>query len=1215
MQDVFVCKPDVGRKSSLEQSDPEQNFGMTGERTPLSAASLRATSKDTYAGPSQTVPKKKKVNTSRTTDSHMKTREWMKDLEQTNPSVLGLAKMEDLDAVENFPKRPLNPPQRRETSSGDASRSEDDNSESFYDTDWKSNPTTISRRTKASRPCLTGAENSDVSDEHERDLAPFQTSPPHTRPATTEGKKKKTYNPERQSLTEALTAGFYSMQKPRLVLAQAKADEAVIQDDMGDTSKAIEHYKEAAEILQKVLSETPDGESRKTLESIVCFQDYQYADSANTSQRETHDKRVIELHTNLLSYARPAREARVRVRFKETTEDIYDAPKTDDVEVSPPRGISRHRMPRQKPKLSPDAPFASSGDEGPAAGTDVPTSSGIKDNSGGHTGSEVFGADESSDFATIVIMEQPEDGNMLDQIFTALIYKRAWNKLPEAAQQQVLAYPAANKWSLICQEDGIMSEKAFLTIEGPENTAYITNGSYNKLVTISRITGCRIQVPADGIDRVVVRISGHVHEDVMKASRLIQAAVNEARTQPEIGRRVNEVSDDEDTCMGHFGRHRKSSENQGIVGDVAQESEIPIERRTRFHSELATSPSRILLQGDDDNRLTPPEPEEGASTDRLADEETLQQKPRRFPTVKLMQEHLDNWHQYLMPQINQALHKFYRKHPESVEISFEAVGESPQKVKPTILVVCTSVSKVKSVLRRHFSYDSTVYGLVVCKGKIVRSRKRPSKRSALHGSDNPRPRNIEVQERPLNGASIGAYAEGHASPAVTFGGMVIVDGQPFGLTVHHMFDVPNDDDEEDDSYSSVPTMWFSDNEKSQMRAPMVADISEEDLGFELSDYDSEAYSEYSSSEESEYISEEEGEVGDIPRIPKDCTDGYYITHPAFSDVDEDSLRESNAKMVESPETYHLENCKVGDLYVSSGIRRRQCELQHIHEIDWALFKFDEDRRPSGNRIKGASSFCAAKTEYPTRTVPFEELPGLDVHANARTTGLTRGHILQGLASVKMERRQTPSQSYMIAGGLGIPGDSGAWVMENKEGRACGHILAWSERKNVAYFCPMDVMLQDIKEELGATVVDFPKARARSIEEFYNRSNVDAVDSNSKGVSHRGSRRPPLHVINDNVKGKNVEASVPIIDDNVKGRNVEVSVPIIDDNVKGRNVEVSVPTINDNVKGRSVEVSVPRRSVSAILKSAGAGQVQEIEIVNGMESICLSGGLPMQRSGM
>lgn len=165
--------------------------------------------------------------------------------------------------------------------------------------------------------------------------------------------------------------------------------------------------------------------------------------------------------------------------------------------------------------------------------------------------------------------------------------------------------------------------------------------------------------------------------------------------------------------------------------------------------------------------------------------------------MKIMQEHLDTWHKCLIPQITEALRSLYHKNLESVKISLETIVEWPQKAKPTILVICTSVGKVKSVLKRRFNYDASTYGPMVCKGKIVRSgaRKRRLRRSMLHGVDPYyEAKNTQHQQRPLNGASIGPYCEDQPMAPVSFGGMVMIDGEPFGMSVHHMLDAPSDDD-------------------------------------------------------------------------------------------------------------------------------------------------------------------------------------------------------------------------------------------------------------------------------------------------------------------------------------------------------------------------------------------------------------------------------------
>jgi len=58
--------------------------------------------------------------------------------------------------------------------------------------------------------------------------------------------------------------------------------------------------------------------------------------------------------------------------------------------------------------------------------------------------------------------------------------------------------------------------------------------------------------------------------------------------------------------------------------------------------------------------------------------------------------------------------------------------------------------------------------------------------------------NPYYQQRPMCGASIGAYRREHLPP-VSLGGIVLVDGEPYGLTVHHFLDSPSDDESDEES--------------------------------------------------------------------------------------------------------------------------------------------------------------------------------------------------------------------------------------------------------------------------------------------------------------------------------------------------------------------------------------------------------------------------------
>ena len=449
-----------------------------------------------------------------------------------------------------------------------------------------------------------------------------------------------------------------------------------------------------------------------------------------------------------------------------------------------------------------------------------------------------------------------------------------------------------------------------------------------------------------------------------------------------------------------------------------------------------------------------------------------------------------------MPHINHVLRNFYKKYPESVEISLESIGESPTTTKPTILVICTSVNKVRSILKKSLVYDKSTYGLKVCRGKVVRSRKHGPKRSMADELGNMKAANGDHQDRPMNGASIGAYVGERHLPPVSFGGLIMVDNKPYGMTVHHMLDDPSDGEEEEEetpapihrssAYSSeLPDLTLSESS--------VFDSGDEEYMYTLSDYESdfsegEQESDDEIEEDEEYddtLSDDYMEPGDIKGIPQGCGEEYLITQPAIDDVSEDFFPNE-----ETRDEDHLDSFQLGEVYASSGIRRRT-ENGTVHEIDWALFEFSEERCPQENHIKNGDRFCHCKpSEYPRAVAPAKDLSNLEVHCMARTSGLQSGRILPGLVIVKIFGRQTPSSSYQVAGKmLGIPGDSGAWVVDNKDGRACGHVLAWSSKKRVAYICPMDVLVRDIGETLNATSISLPGG-----EELYSRAKSIAPTS-------------------------------------------------------------------------------------------------------------------------
>ncbi|WYZ40974.1 hypothetical protein EsH8_IV_001315 [Colletotrichum jinshuiense] len=495
-------------------------------------------------------------------------------------------------------------------------------------------------------------------------------------------------------------------------------------------------------------------------------------------------------------------------------------------------------------------------------------------------------------------------------------------------------------------------------------------------------------------------------------------------------------------------------------------------------------------------------------------------KTRLYPQIPLPPDAVEKWNTFVMPQVNQALRHFYRKNrEESVEVSLESIGSSPTRTQPTVLIVCTSVSKVKAILTRKLGelFDGkSGFGLKVCKGQVLRSRKQPGdvKRSAAHddgGDDDDddgavKAANPDFQARPTNGASIGAWVGDRHLPPVSLGGLVMVDDKPYGMTVHHMLDDPEEIYKH--AKAQDPAMRSMARASDDVRFDWYAESSAEsssgdDYACEFSESESEAYSETdvtsgTSDDESGDESESEyDQPGDIPGVEPGCGDGYIITQPAMDDVDDEFYPSA-----ETANEDHLDSFTVGEVYASSGIKRRE-QNGLIHEIDWALFEFTEERLPDDNtipRIKskqlspsyGKFPSNHGKFMHPMTVAPTSALPGLEVQCMARTSGLQTGLILPALTSVKIFGRVTPSHTYQVSsaatespaelagsggGGkkmpLGVPGDSGAWVVERAHGRVCGHVLAWSGRKRVAYICPMDVLLLDIAEALEARKVGLP----------------------------------------------------------------------------------------------------------------------------------------------
>ena len=505
----------------------------------------------------------------------------------------------------------------------------------------------------------------------------------------------------------------------------------------------------------------------------------------------------------------------------------------------------------------------------------------------------------------------------------------------------------------------------------------------------------------------------------------------------------------------------------------------------------------------------------------------------RLHTVKFTPAVVDEWHTTMLPRLERLIERALRESDETVSIDLVAIGETQEKARPTIFITCSSVAKVKAILSRRFRYDENVFDLKVRRGKVRRSkmsrssnRTHPPHRSMMNTENynaDMTVMNPFHQQRPLCGASIGAFNGKQHLPPVSYGGVVLVDDEPLGMSVHHLLDAPSDDesdteDEPASPYNPYDAVLSSATGNSNpwlmgMGAQPGLEITEDAPGMwdlELSDDEDLGSEEDDEAEsfdfsDSEFDSEDESDqeamtdstmsrvtVGDIEGIELGEGEEIRVTQPAIDDVDEDFFPNEEDK-----DEDHLESHELGHVHASSGIRRWRRD-GILHEIDWALLKLNDDRMQPYNVCQGGRRFAFGsmrpdqreisnkleepvnrrhyspnEDEYPNGVAAADSLGGLRVHCFGRTTGLQGGMVGQAMSSVRIYRRKSFSRSWHVAGGFGVGGDSGAWVIQNNSHRVVGHVLAWCQRNHIAYICPMEVLLEDIKRTLGAKRIYLP----------------------------------------------------------------------------------------------------------------------------------------------
>ncbi|PSK42501.1 hypothetical protein B9Z65_4415 [Elsinoe australis] len=582
-------------------------------------------------------------------------------------------------------------------------------------------------------------------------------------------------------------------------------------------------------------------------------------------------------------------------------------------------------------------------------------------------------------------------------------------------------------------------------------------------------------------------------------------------------------------------------------------------------------------------------------------------KQKQFP-VKLPPQQLAEWHSNLGLRLSRIVERALESSLESSTIDLVGLGTDEASAKPTILVTCTSTTQVKAAIKKRFKCDTNL------------PRRSQAYSEYDSEEDDPEPQNPYYHPRPSCGASIGAYNadEGHLLP-VSFGGVVLVDDKPYGMSVHHMLEPPSEDedggseaDTEDDddghvgsgaassafdsdaddvpdlvkstSNSNVPRSRVKAPRRSSAKRPSQSlakrpsdkamppvtvrsrspspASSSSDIDF--SDIDASEFSSDFDSDPDEPSEQSPGPIaseGDTRAfLPSaSSTNEWRITQPGLLDAQKTGWHQLDQDQLDTDED-HLASFELGRLHASSGLRRYRDSTGHLHEIDWALFTIKPDRHQTANLILGGrrhlrpgftsaynpkisspvlrnpgddllgTSFGPSSSEddgpdvndenarpslvqlernsqkeilkqaaqfpprqdlFPYTVASAPDFAGRKVLCSGRTSGLATGTVSAGMSFVKIYGRRTFSTSWTVVGDFGIGGDSGAWVVDCDGGGVCGAVVA--EKGGVAYFAPMEVLLDDVRRTLGAERVELPGMREMEGREWRGEGEVQVVE--------------------------------------------------------------------------------------------------------------------------
>ena len=360
---------------------------------------------------------------------------------------------------------------------------------------------------------------------------------------------------------------------------------------------------------------------------------------------------------------------------------------------------------------------------------------------------------------------------------------------------------------------------------------------------------------------------------------------------------------------------------------------------------------------------------------------------------------------------------------ESYTIMTFMAGDSPQTAKPTIYMSCLSILRAWKILE-YVNRDQHYFDIKVSVGQTCyskaskkrgkRSKKNPHKAKTISENGyNP----TRYQRKPSCGASISAFVDEQHLERATFGGIILANGEPFGMTVHHMLEDQDIDQGLDyrldhDVVSQMDTNSDA-SSSTGLNPPLAAHLHKQYSNDD--DFDPSILDQDFGDEDDDLFT-----MGDTLGTPPGEGRDKVVTQPALDDVDPAFFPNEDDKSDE-----HLSSHGLGYIHASSGKKQVRHGTSNIaHEVDWALFKVCDGRLDANNKINGGEKFCSLAPNttthrpHPCQVYAADALGSRKVHAIGATSGLAEGTILPEMVKQKMPGRVFPSTVWRFRGEFG-----------------------------------------------------------------------------------------------------------------------------------------------------------------------------------------------------